>query len=380
MSTKFVVRTLAAGVALAIGGPAAALEPASLGEGALKFTPTLDVRTGYDDNFRADTSGDSSWVTAIQPNFLLSTEQGPNRYSALYSVSREWVHDYSEENNTNQALDLAAELEFDIRNRLDLGAFWSKTEEITSVGELSDEFTNTGVSAIYGFGAPGAVINADLGYRFDRKRSDNEANQEDERDRNSFSGTLYYGIGPRTQALAEIRYRDSDFRSANNLDNTTISYLVGARWEATAMTTGSARIGYSKQDFDLAGKPDETGTVWEVGVAWAPLTYSRINLLTGRSLEDGDEGASSIKSSIYAVDWEHDWSGLLSSNLGLSRTNDKYDNGRDDKITGFNAGVTYQLRRWMDVGLRYDYEDSDSNLPSETWDRNRYMLLLNMSL
>jgi polysaccharide biosynthesis protein VpsM len=380
MTSKFTIRMLVAGVALAVGGPAAALEPASLGQGALKFTPTLDVMTGYDDNFRADPSGDSSWVTTIQPNFLLSTEQGPNRYSALYSIAQEFIHDDSDEDNTNQALDLAAELELNVRNRLDLGAFWNQTEEITSVGEPSDEFTNTGFSAIYGFGAPGAVINADLGYLYDRKRSDNDANKEDERDRDTYSATLYYGIGPRTQALAEVRYRDSDFRSANNLDNNTISYFVGARWEATAMTTGSARIGYSKQDFDLAGKPDETGNVWEIGLTWAPLTYSRVSLNTSRSIEDGDDGASSIDSTQWGIRWDHDWSGRLASNVGFAYTDDDYDNGRDDDLTNFNAGVTYSLRRWMDVGLQYDYEDSDSNLPSETWDRNRFMLLLNMSL
>jgi predicted porin len=380
MNTKMKMRALASGVALAMSGPAAALDPASLGEGALKFTPTVDLSTGYDDNFRGDRSGDSSWITVVQPNFELSTVQGPNRYSATYSIARELVHDDSSEDNTNQFLDAAAELEFNVRNRLDLGASWSSTEEITSVGEPFDEYKDTGLSALYGFGAPGALLNVDLGYAFDRRRSGNDVNLDNERDADTYTGTLYYRIGPLTQALAEVRYRDSDFRSASEKDNTSTSYLVGARWQATAFTSGSVRIGRQEQDFDLAGKPDKTSTVWNVGVVWTPLTYSRVAFNTGRSLEDGDEGATSIKSSVYGVNWEHDWSSRLTSSIGANYTRDEYDTGRDDKITRFNAGVSYELRRWMDVGFRYGYTDNDSTLPSETWDRNRYLLLLSLSL
>ena len=380
MTTKFTMRVLVTGMAVSLAGPAAALDPASLGQGSLKFTPTLDVSTGYDDNFRTDTSGDSSWITTVQPNFELSTVQGANRYAASYSIAQEWVHDDSNEDVTNQFLDLTADLVFDARNRLELGAFWDKTEEITSADELNDEFTTTGVHALYGFGVAGAPINADFRYGFDRRRSDNAANAEDERDHHNYAATLYYRVSPRTQALAEIRYRDADFRSVSSKDYDSIAYLIGARWEATAMTSGSVRVGYQEQSFDDSGKPDETSTVWGADVTWAPLTYSRVNLFATRSLEDGDEGATSVRTTIFGANWNHDWSGQLTSTIGVSDTRDKYDNGRDDTIQNFNAGVSYELRRWLDVGFRYDYNDSDSTLDSETWDRNRYMLLLNMSL
>jgi polysaccharide biosynthesis protein VpsM len=386
MTTKFTMRALVTGVGIALAGPALALEPASLGQGSLKFTPTLDVSTGYDDNFRTDTSGDSSWITTVQPNLELSTVQGANRYAATYSIAQEWVHDFSEEDNTNQALDLSADLVFNARNRLELGAFWQQTEEITAAGLLNDEFTNTGVNALYGFGVAGAPINADFGYRFDQRRSDNAANADDERDQDNYTATLYYRLSPRTQALAEVRYRTSDFRSASERDNDSLAYLVGARWAATAMTTGSVRVGYQEQSFDEPGRPDETSTVWGADVTWAPLTYSRVSLFATRSLEDaeagasGDAAASSMRTTVLGVDWNHDWSGRLTSTIGLSDTRDKYDTGRDDTTQNFNAGVSYELRRWLDVGFRYDYEDRDSTLDTETWDRNRYMLLLNMSL
>ena len=380
MPIRSALKVLASGLAAAMTAPAHALDPAQFGQGALKFTPTLDVTTGYDDNFRADPADDSSWITTIRPNLSLSAEQGANRYAASYWIARTLVHQDSDENTTNQALDLNADLEFDARNRLAFRAFWNRTEEVTSVGDPSDEYSNVGIDTTYGFGVSGAPINADFGYRFDRKRSENEANLENERDANEVRATLYLATGPRAQALAEIRYREADFRFAPGKDNTRISYLVGARWEATALTTGSARLGYQEQDFDLAGKPDQTASIWEVGVTWSPRTYSRFSLNTSRSLEDGDEGALAIRKSVYGIRWDHEWNRGWTSSAGFSESRDKYDTGREDTIRRFDAGVTYGLRRWMDVGFRYDYEDSDSTLDSETWDRNRYMVLLNLSL
>lgn len=382
----FRVRWIFAAVSLAVCGSASALEPASLGTGGLKFTPTIELRSAYDDNFRADTSGESSWVSAVQPNLAFDMEQGPNRYAARYSLAQEWVHNRPSEDNTTQVLDLSADLEFDVRHRLDLNAFWDKSVAITSVDEPTSRFTTTGLGAVYGFGVPGAMINADLGYRFDRKRTDNNANFEDERDLTAVSGTLYYRVGPRTQILGEIRQRDSDFRSDSARDNTTTSYLLGARWAATALTTGDVRFGRSTQDFDEAGRPDRTSSVWEVGVRWEPLTYSRFNLRTSRRLADGDEGVTdevattSIRSSVYNLTWTHDWNARVSTNLGLARTDNQYDTGRRDTITGFNAGVTYRWHRWLDIRFGYAFDDSDSNLDRATWDRNRFTLTVNMSL
>jgi predicted porin len=57
-------------------------------------------------------------------------------------------------------------------------------------------------------------------------------------------------------------------------------------------------------------------------------------------------------------------------------------NSRKDETHEFALGMNYELRRWVDVGMGYKYQDVESNngVPADTYDRNIFMLKLTMGL
>ena len=166
--------------------------------------------------------------------------------------------------------------------------------------------------------------------------------------------------------------------------------LLGVTWDATAKTTGSVKVGREKKSYDKSFYKDKSMNMWEAAVAWAPRTYSTFDFKLRRGFDEGDNYyeydsgehiSSSIKTTAYHAGWKHQWMDRLSSNLTFSHTDRKYQNtDRDDKIKQYGLGVTYEMRRWLDVGLGYTHRDNDSNLASRDYKRNIYALTFNASL
>ena len=365
-------------------GTAQALEPLSIGEGALKLTPTFKVSGTHDNNIRADRSNDSSWISRLEPQFKLDLDQGSIAHALTLGLTREIVHSYSSENSTSWSLGFNSQAEIDVRNRLILNAYLRETSAITAAADPSDEYRNRGASLVYGFGARGALINADASASMDQVRTRNNANRGKERDTSTLSGTLYLAMGPNTQLLGEIRRSNTGYKessTARDLDNTSMSYLAGARWEATAFTSGSVRVGRQVKDFDRAGIPDSTSNVWELGVTWAPLTYSTVGLRTSRGLEEGEDGARSIRSSTYGVDWNHSWDPRLNSVLSFNETRGNFTNiVREDKTRTYSGSLTYSLMRQIDLGARYTRTDKQSTDATKAFDRNQFMVFIEAGL
>lgn len=363
-----------------------ALEPAAIDVGGFKFVPTIELSETYDDNFRGSNNAESSWIMGVKPTFTLSAEERNNLYELQYSFNTQRYHSSSRDNHTDHHVTARTNLEFDVRNRLNLNAGWHKTEDVfgsnAGPGALNDRFTDTNFGAAYVYGAPSAQGNIEVGYNHLRKRSDNSINLGNERNTNQVYGVFYYGLTPKLRGLAEVRRTYQDYRlSSSDLDSTTMAYLAGLSWDATAKTTGTAKLGYEKRKFDASNREDASGSMWEVGVQWQPLTYSTFALNMRRGLDEGDDGANAIESTNTSVNWNHRWSSFISSDVNYAHLNEDYaDQNRTDKTQTFGVGLTYELRRWMDIGVGYTYSDKSSDLAAENFDRNLYMLKLNVSL
>ena len=357
-----------------------AVEPAAINFGPFDFSPVVQITNGYDDNFRAASTKEDTWFTSIQPTFVLGTAGLKSEYQLSYRFIHDYFHSYSSESTTDHFLTAAAFFEFDSRNRLQLSADFTDTTSINDANEPDDEFRTRGLNALYSFGARTARFNLDLGLDVSRTRTQNEINDDKDLNAHLISSTLYYRVSPRTRMLAEIRQSKQDYTINNALDSTNRNYLLGAEWEATAFTTGSVRIGRGKKDFKDADEPDVSRNMWELGLAWEPLTYSRFNLQSRSSIEEGDEGATSIKQQLYRLGWNHDWNGFISTTATYSHTKKDYSTGRNDKLQTTSLGINYAYDRWMDIGLRYQYTDNSSNINNESYNRNQIMLTFTVSL
>lgn len=386
MRKNFKLNTLSAAVLMAASGNALAIEAASIDLGGVEFTPTVVLTEGYNDNFRETGSNEeSSWITGISPTFVLAAKDRVNLYSVTYAINSETYHSSRQDDNVDHHLDLDAHMEFSSRTRMDLNAGYDRVEDVadTETAGINDKYHTYNIGGVYGYGAQSATMQLEFGANHEWKRYDNDGlNANLERDTTSLSTTAYYRVAPKTRALAEVRYTDYDYKlSSSTLDSDSVAYLLGVTWDATAKTSGTAKFGWSTKEFDDASKDDADKSTWEVGVNWAPRTYSTFTLNTRRAVEEGSEGAENyIDTTNTSVNWNHQWSSYLSSDLSYAFINEDYETDREDDTDQFGAGLTYDVRRWMSVGVGYQYKDVDSSDAGESYDRNLYQVTLTVGL
>ncbi|MNZ44901.1 hypothetical protein D3C78_625390 [compost metagenome] len=386
MSKKLHISLLALAVTAA-SSSALAVEAMSikLADG-LEFTPTLKVSESYDDNFReVESNEESSWITTIAPTFTLGAEGRKSAYKLSYTAVSDTFHSSHEDNNTDHHLTADAGMEFNDRNRLKLNAGYHDVEETAGLDQKveNDMYNTANVGGVYTFGAQSARAQIDLGANYEELRYTNSdrLNADKERDTTALRSTFYYRVAPKTKVLLEGRHTDYDYVSNTSLNSTNIGLLTGVTWEATAKTTGTAKFGREKKDFDDSSIGEKSTGMWEVGATWEPRTYSRFSLNTRQGFDEGDSGASTIKTQTTTLSWNHDWAERLSSNVSYTRMDQDYqDIEREDTIDTFGIGLTYEMRRWLDVGLGYKYSENDSDAANESYERNIYALSFTASL
>ncbi len=387
MSKKFIKHALAIAVAGSLCANAWAIDPQSikLSEG-VTFTPTLEVAESYDDNFRAVNKGkDSSWITTIAPTFKINADGRKSAYQLQYTASSDTFHSSHKDNNVDHHLMADAGFEFDSRNRLALNAGYHDVEETASADQKieNDKFNTKNIGGVYTYGAKTARTQVEVGAGYDELRytNTNRLNSDKERDATSLRSTVFYGVAPKTKVLVEGRYTDYDYKTFTARDSDNIGLLAGVTWEATAKTTGTFKIGREKKDFDKSFYKDKSTGMWEAGVVWEPLTYSTFSFNTRRGFDEGEDNASTIKTQHTQLGWKHFWLDRLYSEATYARTDKKYqDIKREDNLDNYGLGLTYQARRWLDVGVGYTYADNDSDIQSEKYKRNIYALTFNASL
>lgn len=397
MSNKIKASLLAIAVSAA-SGSALAVEAMSikLAEG-LEFTPTLKVSENYDDNFReVENNEESSWVTRISPTLALTAYGQKSEYVLSYTADSDTFHSSQKDNNTDHHLTADAGFRFDARNQLLVNAGYHQVEETTSAtpGVQGDKYNTKNVGGVYTFGAETARTQIDVGADYKELRYDNTSrdqngvrlNSAKERDATALRSTVYYRIGAKTRALAEVRHTDYQYVSAKDLDATNLAFLGGLTWDATAKTTGTVKFGREEKKFDRNVNDDASGGMWEAGITWQPRTYSTFGLRARRALDEGENGAAAIKSTSTTLDWKHYWLERVYTTASYTRSEQDYIDDpqkRLDKADVFGLGLNYEMRRWLDVGIGYKYAENDSSatLPNnESFERNIYSISFTGSL
>ena len=387
MSMTFKTRSLAAAVSVTLCANAWALDPQSINVAdGVTFTPTLEVRERYDDNVRAvATSEESTWITSITPTFKLAAEGRKSGYALTYSASSDIFHSSHSDNNTDHHLTADAGYEFNARSRLRLNAGYHNTEETASLDQTveNDQYSTSDVGGLYTFGAETARAQIDFGANYQKLRyqNSNGLNADKERDTTALKSTLYYSVTPKTRALIEARHTHYNYATNNAIDSNNMALLGGVTWDATAKTSGTVKVGGERKRFDDASSNDNSGSLLEVGVTWMPRTYSTLDLSIRRALDEGDNGASAIQAQSTSLSWKHQWLSRLTSNASVSVSDKEYqDISRDDTLSTLGLGLTYEMRRWLDVGVGYAYSENDSTSATERFERNIYSISVTASL
>lgn len=410
------ITRIAAVVAAAIAGistSAFALDPQSMTvSDGLLFTPTLMLQHGHDNNIhQTKNNRKSSWITTLEPTLKLSLDRAKSAHELKYRMRSENFHASKDSSHIDHHFTANTGLQFDARNRLLLNAGYHKMqdaaiEQVYSGSRLkNDKWNSKNIGGEYIFGANTALTQVEFAADYDELRYDNggrtadgqRINSNRERDTISSRLTGYYQVAPKTKLLLEGTYKDYDYKSNSNADSKNKALLAGLTWTAAAKTTGTVKAGREKKTYKNSSQGNGSTSVWEAGVVWAPLAYSTFTVKTRRGYDetsnfydvDGTGGGldyidhvtNSIKTKDSSIAWKHYWMDRLYSEASYKRVDRQYqDIDRDDKIDQYGLGLTYQARRWLDVGLGFSRRDNNSSVNANSYTRNVYALTFNASL
>lgn len=384
-----------ANVALAVDEKAGVIRT----ESGIDFTPGLTSGLKYDDNITsASESADKidSWALTVTPAVQAQMQDGNNVYTLEAGLEYGDYFSSSDDNYLDALLKAKSELEFNQSNRMQLEAFYvsghedrgSGVFEGTS-GALQDEantFDIFNIGGFYEYGAMTTPARVRLSAKYYAKEYTNFETVTQYRNYadTTLGGTFYYDTQAATSLLVELitvgtAYDEVD--PTGKRDSTTNTARVGAEWQATASTEGSVKVGYQAKDFDNADREDFSGLSWDAKVTWKPLTYSSFDFTTGRASKDPNGAGDFIKATSYGVKWNHEWSELFSTFIGLNQVTDTYTGiDREDKTKAFQLGINYNVTRWLTLKSGININQVDSTDNQFTFDRNVYFINAEMTL
>jgi len=376
-------------------------------------SPSMEISTRHDDNIflqddkapriRGKSLVESSWITELAPSIKLVANDGPNQYSAQYTLTAGRYHSSRDDDFVDHELVLQTHNEFNYRNQLNLEFDYLHLHEkrgtgITDnvVGVIDNEIKTPleyddiffGGDYTYGGAESKGRVTVEASH-LDREYTNyRDVTRFYDRDENVLGATFYYRVMPKTSLLFEAGFKDLNYDktpvNVTKLDGNEKRYEVGVTWEATEKTTGVAQIGKTYKDFDSSNRKDRDFTSWALKVEWAPLSYSIIDISSSRHPLETNGTGSFIENTDYIVaSWRHAWSEKLSSRVRGRLANQDYidsASNREDDIKSFGIGADYQFRHGVAFAVDYDYSNRDSNAIYKDYDDNVIMFSVKLGM
>ncbi len=361
-------------------------------ESGVYYYPTVFAGVGHDSNVgRTNANPTASSFVNVAPAVVAEIKSGGDRYTALLSANSIGYDSSSRDNSTSSELTLAGDNYFSSRSR----ASWSigqvnGSDPRGSTNIIrSSEPDRWNVGAVNGrliYGAPTAAARLEVDLGSQAKRYDNNRVNTAVQDLilNSVAARVFYRLGGRTSALAEVSNANANYTSPSAVDsNIERRYYAGLTWDATAATTGIIKVGAMTKDFSLAGKPGYNGGSWEATVRWSPLSYMAIDLQTSRETVDSTGVGDYTLNTGTDLTWNHKWSSSLTSRVALGVLNSDYvgsASSRSDVANKYAFTVDYAVSRWLKLGADLSTTDNASNVSTAAFKRDVLMFTLNASL
>jgi len=359
--------------------------------GPADIRPAIGIGAHYDDNIFASAGArKKSLVTEISPELGLSIKKPAANYQLLYRATKGIVASSRQDDYLDHTVSSAVHVL--LSKKLDAGlnvnynrAHDNRGSTFTGLGitgATPDKYREYDTNLTVGYGHRGRIET--YGEYSNKRYYTNQYKiitptqivpQTATRDLDTIGGGvgLSWPVMPKTAAVIEARYRRFDYKlltPAFNLDSVEQKYFVGADWAATGKTSGRVRVGYVLKRFKDKRNSDYAGAGIELGATWRPRTYSTVDLSVANAPVETDGTGSVIRRTSTALGWSHEWSYKFSHQASLGYSHDKYiglGTNRRDNVYNAGAGFTYQLFKWLNVGLSYRFDYRLSNVPNASF-------------
>ena len=375
-----------------IGGGEAKTEGprgAEVADGVVLY-PYGNFTFGRDDNlFLSNANRTASNFFLANPGFRVLTRSEIGQFAIDYDAKIAQYVSSRADDYRDQRLAGTAEFVASSSIGLRLGALYAEGHDARgsndrSISATPDQYDNTGANALFAYGANGAAGRVELeAGTFKRHYTNNRATTfVSDRSNNNYAARFFARVAPKTSLLFEARQDKFDYDSpVSLLSSTERRYLVGATWDATALTSGTVKVGRIRKSFDSPARKNYSGTGWEANVRWSPLTYSTFDFFTSKSFAEATGLGDFILTKRYGAAWNHAWSSRVSTGATVSRADDTYNGfNRNDKSDALGFKVNYKLTHWLTLGGEVVHTKRDSNISVFEYKKNLYLLTVGATL
>lgn len=340
--------------------------------GPVIVRPGLALKETYTDNVNySEKNAESDFITAIAPEVTL---QLPFRmHEVRLGANAEFLR-YADKTDLNVSpyrVFGIGDFSFGDRLTLKVGDTYRRIEEspLETASATQEVYTSNAaaLSAKYAFVD---VAQAQIDYtRLTLTFPDSDYQTRDE---DLVSAFVYYRVLPNTSAFLEYDFKNIAYETAKKPDSHVQSGFVGATWEFSENSKGTAKAGLLAKEFSSGDYEDYTTWAASIDLRHRISDAASVQVLGERSVNEGKQ--SDVRyfttTGVY-VDFTYHFLDRLAGMLGGSYSEDLFSNRyagadflRQDKTVRASVGLKYSFNSWLDFSLGYHHLNRDSNYES----------------
>ena len=353
--------------------------------GAFRAYPKLGILGGYDSNILStDSDVLRAGRTTVAPSVLVESQWSRHSLSfGSFLESRLYPYE-SKQNYLNWG--------FGSTGRFDL---LDTTNFETSIDYQRLTEDRSGVDVLlyapnpsnYGQFDASGVFN----HRFDQLTAsiggsytglDYRTHSQEYRDRWIAEGVaqLGYIFSPGYSAFVRGSYNDRDYDhrstvTAGSPKQNSDGYEIvgGISSELTNLIVGELYVGYIDQNYDSSLFKDVDDVSFGASLTWFATHLTTVSVSTDRKVVDSNTGgAGGILYTTAGFGLEHDLMEALELAGDFEYFNGDYEgNRRNDEGFRVSAGFRYILNRFVHIDVRYRFDDRNSNVSDQDFNRNQ---------
>ncbi len=357
--------------------------------GNFTLLPELGLQEMFRSNvFLTQSDKKSDYVTTVTPGMGLKYLFGQSSFDLGYRVGFVNFAKYSANNyqnhQANGLLHLVAPggLQFTLGDNFAESTL-ERIQTMTHQMPFHDNFVNT--AAAYSF--------ADR-WKIAAKYNREDLVLDEHRDRgaeytNNLVGTsLYYRFLPRMSALVEYDYAVKDFVYDRLADHRDQLVYLGVAFDPVGKLKGNFKAGYGWKEFDrnVAGR-DNSPRSWVMAGQLVDDLDARTSLTLDALRDLADDTLllnASYVSTVATLTLQHFFTGKIGATAALSYRESEYlenltepvtgaHKKRSDEIYSCGAAAFYNIQKWLQARLEYQYRDDRSNFDQYSYTDNRIM-------
>jgi hypothetical protein len=237
--------------------------------------------------------------------------------------------------------------------------------------EPSDEYERDNIGGRVTIGRRSNILQLVLGVDQDQIKYTNNNQSHRDREDNSFRAGLFWNVGPRTSLFLNSRYTDINYidPAQSGYDSEEISTTVGVGWEPSYSTSVVFEMGNLTKDLKDPTLADYDDLTYAGRAYWHATNNTTLGVYGSLVLEETIALDSPyIESELIGANLSHSFTDRFRGQTYWNQIEDDIVNVRQDDITDFGVSVSYDLKRWLYVGVgwrQYTRESTDPGFDYE---------------